>query len=228
MRTVYIVDDDDIVRQYLSAVLSAAHLPCRAVESAEVFLEEYDLRQPGCLLLDVEMPGMSGLELQRQLHRRGATLPVLFITGHGEVPMAVEALFDGAFGFLQKPVATETLLAQVLQALEHDATTRAERLERDRIQRRFDSLTVREREVLRLMMEGHSNKSMANDLLLSCRTVELYRARVMEKTGADSLARLVRMSIEASTLPPTARRRPLAHRLSARDDPRSRPPSLRK
>jgi two-component system, LuxR family, response regulator FixJ len=210
MRIVYIVDDDDITRKYLSAVLSAAQLICRTLESAEAFLLEYDPRQPGCLLLDVQMPGMTGLELQRQLNRRGAAIPVIFITGHGEIPMVVEALSEGAFGFLQKPVATETLLAQVHKGLEYDASNRAELLEREQILRRFESLTPRERDVLRLMMEGRSNKAMAGDLLLSQRTVELYRARVMEKTGSRSLAQLVRMALDLHILPPT-RQRPPAH-----------------
>lgn len=210
MRIVYIVDDDDITRKYLSAVLSAVQLNCHALESAEAFLVEYDPQQPGCLLLDVQMPGMTGLELQRRLNRRGAAIPVIFITGHGEIPMVVEALSEGAFGFLQKPVATDTLLAQVRKALEHDATNRAELLEHEQILQRFESLTPRERDVLRLMMEGRSNKAMAGDLLLSQRTVELYRARVMEKTGSRSLAQLVRMALDLQILSP-ARQQPPAH-----------------
>jgi len=202
MRIVYIVDDDHITRKYLSAVLSAVQLSCRTLKSAEAFLLEYDPQQPGCLLLDVRMPGMTGLELQRQLNQRGAAIPVIFITGHGEIPMVVEALSEGAFGFLQKPVAAETLLAQVHKALEHDATNRAELLEHEQILRRFESLTPRERDVLSLMMEGRSNKTMAGELLLSQRTVELYRARVMEKTGSRSLAQLVRMAVDLQTLPP--------------------------
>jgi two-component system, LuxR family, response regulator FixJ len=183
-------------------VLSAVQLSCRTLKSAEAFLLEYDPQQPGCLLLDVRMPGMTGLELQRQLNQRGAAIPVIFITGHGEIPMVVEALSEGAFGFLQKPVAAETLLAQVHKALEHDATNRAELLEHEQILRRFESLTPRERDVLSLMMEGRSNKTMAGELLLSQRTVELYRARVMEKTGSRSLAQLVRMAVDLQTLPP--------------------------
>jgi two-component system response regulator FixJ len=202
MRIIYIVDDDDITRKYFSAVLTAVQFSCRTLESAEAFLLEYDPQQPGCLLLDVQMSGMTGLELQRQLNRRGAAIPVIFITGHGEIPMVVEALSEGAFGFLQKPVATETLLAQVHKALDHDASNRAERLEHEQILRRFESLTPRERDILRMMMEGRSNKVMAGDLLLSQRTVELHRARVMEKTGSHSLAQLVRMALDLRTPPP--------------------------
>src|ERR1700744_2505569 len=210
MQIIYIVDDDEITRNYFSAVLSAAHRTCRCVESAESFFSEYEPRQPGCLLLDMEMPGMTGLELQRQLNRSGAVIPVIFITGHAEVPMAVEAMTHGAFGFLQKPVAIDTLLAQVQKALDHDAAHRADLLQREQILRRFESLTPRERDVLKLMMAGHSNKAMASDLLLSQRTVELYRARVMEKTGSRSLAQLVRMAMDAQMLP-SSLPRPPAH-----------------
>ena len=207
---IYIVDDDDITRNYFSAVLSAAHRTCHCVESAESFLVEYEPRQPGCLLLDVEMPGMSGLELQRQLNRNGAVIPVIFVSGHAEVPMAVEAMSQGAFGFLQKPVATDTLLNQVQKALDHDAANRIDLLEREQIMHRFESLTPRERDVLMLMMAGHSNKAMASDLVLSQRTIELYRARVMEKTGSRSLAQLVRMAMELQIVP-SSRPRPPAH-----------------
>jgi two-component system response regulator FixJ len=206
-QVVYIVDDDDLTRDYFSTVLSAAQRTCRSVESAESFLRAYDPQQPGCLLLDVHMPGMTGLELQQQLNRRGAAIPVIFITGDAKVPMVVEALSQGAFGFLQKPVATETLLAQVQKALDYDALNRAELLERERILQRFESLTPREHDVLKLMMAGHSNKAMAGDLHLSQRTVELYRARVMEKTGSRSLAQLVCMAMEVQIVPPAWQRR---------------------
>jgi FixJ family two-component response regulator len=209
MQIVYIVDDDDSTRNYLSAVLTTAQLHCHTVESAAAFLLEYDPQQPGCLLLDVQMPGMSGLELQRQLNRRGAVIPVIFITGHGEIPMVVEALSHGAFGFLQKPVATETLLGQVREALEHDVFNRAELLQREQILRRFESLTPREHDVLELMMAGIPNKAMAGHLLLSQRTVELYRARVMRKTGSRSLAQLVRMVMEVRAVPQSQRRPPV-------------------
>ena len=130
-QVVYIVDDDDLTRDYFSAVLSEARLTCRTVESAEAFLLAYDPQQPGCLLLDVRMPGMTGLELQQQLNRRGAALPVIFLTAHAEVPMVVEALSQGAFGFLQKSVSTEALLAQVRKALDYDALNREDLLERE-------------------------------------------------------------------------------------------------
>ena len=151
---------------------------------------------------------MTGLQLQEQLNRSGAVIPVIFITGHGEVPMVVEAMSRGAFGFLQKPVAAEHPPSPGPRGSRADATNRAELLEREQILRRFESLTPREHDVLRLMMAGHSNKAMASDLLLSQRTVELYRARVMEKTGSRSLAQLVRMAMELQIIPPAGQRRP--------------------
>lgn len=194
--TVHIVDDDDVTRRYFSAILTGEELHCSMVESAQAFLAAYDPNQPGCLLLDVQMPGMTGLELQQQLNLRGAVIPVIFISGHAQVPTAVEALMQGAFGFLQKPVVAETLLTHVRKAIEHDAANRAELRARERLIQRFHSLTRRERDVLTLLMAGRSNKVMASDLSLSQRTVELYRARVMDKTGARSLAQLVRMAME--------------------------------
>jgi len=199
--TVYIVDDDDVTRRYFCAALGAEALQCLPLESAEAFLQAYDPQQPGCLLLDIQMPGMTGLELQHQLNLRDAVLPIIFVSGHAQVPTAVEALLQGAFGFLQKPVSAETLLFHVHKAVARDASHRAELRERHRIIQRFHSLTPREREVLTMLMAGRSNKVMASDLSLSQRTVELYRARVMEKTGARSLAQLVRMALEVEVVP---------------------------
>jgi len=202
---VYIVDDDEASRAYFSTALSSANLTCRTVESAQLFLDAYDPQQPGCVLLDVQMPGMTGLELQQQLNVRGAIIPVIFISGFAEVPIAVEALQQGAFGFLQKPLSRETLLTHVRKALDHDSANRAELQERERMVQRFHALTPREREVLLLLVEGRSNKLMANQMQLSQRTIELYRARVMEKTGSRSLAQLVRMAMELQVIPPASR-----------------------
>jgi len=207
---VYIVDDDEATRAYFSAALSSANLTCRTVESAQMFLDAYDPQQPGCVLLDVQMPGMTGLELQQQLNMRGAIIPVIFISGFAEVPIAVEALQQGAFGFLQKPLSRDTLLAHVRKALEHDSANRAELQERERMIQRFHALTPREREVLLLLVEGRSNKLMANQMQLSQRTIELYRARVMEKTGSRSLAQLVRMAMELQVIP-ASRPSPATH-----------------
>jgi two-component system response regulator FixJ len=194
--TIYIVDDDEGVRNSLRFLLKSVGHVCQTLASANEFLETYQPKQPGCLILDVRMPGMSGLELQQQLNLRGAIIPVIFITGHGDVPMAVEAMQHGASDFLQKPFRDQDLLDRIQRALERDARNRAALTEHERIRASFDSLTPREREVLALMTRGKSNKVMAAELGVSQRTVEIHRARVMDKTGAASLAQLVRMAID--------------------------------
>jgi two-component system, LuxR family, response regulator FixJ len=193
---VFIVDDDEAVRNSLRLLVKSVGLAAVPAESAQEFLATYDPGDPGCLILDVRMPGMSGIELQQQLNLRGAVIPVIFITGHGDIPMAVEAMQQGAFDFLQKPFRDQDLIDRVQRALERDRANRAELLERARIRERRDSLTPREREVLELVASGKPNKVMAADLGLSQRTVEIHRARVMEKMGASSLAQLVRMVLD--------------------------------
>lgn len=194
--TVYIVDDDDAIRSALRLLLKSVGLAAATVASAQEFLATYDPQQPGCLILDVRMPGMSGLELQQQLNLRGAIIPVIFITGHGDVPMAVEAMQQGAFDFLQKPFRDQDLIDRIQRALAKDQTGRGELRERARIKERLETLTAREREVLDLVTSGKPNKIMAADLGVSQRTVEIHRARVMEKMGASSLAQLVRMVLD--------------------------------
>jgi FixJ family two-component response regulator len=192
---VYIVDDDAATRRFFEAVLVAAGLQTRKVKSAAAFLQLYDPEQPGCLLLDVQMPGMTGPELQHQLNVSGAVIPVIFVSAHGDVPTAVQSMARGAFDFLQKPLSHELLRERVNEALRYDRDNRAALQERDNIERRFNSLTARERDVLSLLISGSSNKAMAADLRLSQRTIELYRARVMEKTQSRSLAQLIRMAL---------------------------------
>ena len=194
--TVFVVDDDESVRGSLRFLLRSAGLESRAYGSAPEFLAAYDPGQPGCLVLDVRMPGMSGLELQQELNLRGAVIPVIFITGHGDIPMAVEAMQHGAHDFLQKPFRDEDLIARVQRALASDAKARTALEEHNAIRTRLDSLTPREREVLALMARGKPNKIMAHELGVSQRTVEIHRARVMEKSGASSLAELVRMVMD--------------------------------
>ncbi|MBV8145028.1 MAG: response regulator transcription factor [Gammaproteobacteria bacterium] len=194
--TVFVVDDDEGVRNSLRFLLKSVGLTTRALASASEFLEAYKHNQPGCLVLDVRMPGMSGMELQQQLNLRGATLPVIFITGHGDIPMAVEAMQHGAFDFLQKPFRDQDLIDRIQRALERDARNRTALTQHARIRERLESLTPREREVLTLMTLGKPNKVMAAELGVSQRTVEIHRARVMEKSGADSLAHLVRMVMD--------------------------------
>jgi two-component system, LuxR family, response regulator FixJ len=199
--TVFVVDDDEAVRNSLRFLLKSVGLPTQTLPSATEFLATYQPSQPGCLVLDVRMPAMSGLELQQQLNLRGATIPVIFITGHGDIPMAVEAMQHGAFDFLQKPFRDQDLIDRIQKALAKDAKTRAALKEHERIHRRFESLTPREREVLALMTQGKPNKVMAADLGVSQRTVEIHRARVMEKSGAASLAQLVRMVMDLAPQP---------------------------
>jgi two-component system response regulator FixJ len=194
--TVFVVDDDESVRGSLRFLLRSAALESRAFASAAEFLAAYDPAQPGCLVLDVRMPGMSGLELQQELNLRGAIIPVIFITGHGDIPMAVEAMQHGAHDFLQKPFRDEDLIERVRRALDKDAKARASLEEHKAIRARLESLTPREREVLALMASGKPNKIMAHELGVSQRTVEIHRARVMEKSGASSLAELVRMVMD--------------------------------
>jgi FixJ family two-component response regulator len=190
------VDDDEAVRSSTKLLLKSVGLPALTYSSAQEFLDNYDPLQPGCVVLDVRMPLMSGLELQQLLNIRGAIIPVIFITGHGDIPMAVEAMQHGAFDFLQKPFRDQDLLDRVQRALEKDRVNRLQLREKTRIQERRDSLTPREREILELMTRGKPNKVMAADLGVSQRTVEIHRARVMEKMGASSLAQLVRMVMD--------------------------------
>jgi FixJ family two-component response regulator len=190
--TVFIVDDDFAARSSLRMLLKSLGFVTLAYDCAAAFLEAYDASQPGCLLLDVRMPGMSGLELQQRLSLEGKSIPVIFITGHGDVPMAVEAMQRGAMDFLQKPFEDHELLVRVQRALARDKDNRARLKGLDDAQERLISLTPREREVLDLVVGGTPNKVMAFRLGISQRTVEIHRARVMEKMCAGSLAQLVR------------------------------------
>lgn len=196
---VFIVDDDDAVRASLGFLLKSVGIAATPLASAQAFLTAYDPLQPGCLLLDIRMPGMSGLELQQQLNLRGAINPVIFITGHGDVPMAVAAMKDGAFDFVQKPFRDQDLVDRVQRALARDQENRVVLSQYSKIRTRLESLTPREREVLELMTCGNSNKVMVADLGISQRTVEIHRARVMEKMEARSLAHAVRMMMDLNS-----------------------------
>jgi two-component system, LuxR family, response regulator FixJ len=199
---VFIVEDDAALGRFYQTALVAAGLNVRPLQSAQEFLRIYSPEQPGCLLLDVQLPDLSGLDLQRRLNQQGATIPVLFVSGHGNIAMAVQAMREGAFGFLEKPVAHQVLVQQVQEALAMDAQLRgAVRAQADTAER-LRSLTVRERDVLARLMDGSSNKVIANELRLSQRTVELHRARIMKKMGSRSTAQLVRMAIDAGFTPP--------------------------
>jgi two-component system response regulator FixJ len=195
--TVFVVDDDEGVRSSIRLLLKSVGIAATPMASALEFLDAFDPAQPGCLVLDIRMPGMNGLELQQQLNLRGAVIPVLFITGHGDVPMAVEAMQQGAFDFLQKPFRDQELIDRIQKALERDHEARATLAQHGQIREKLESLTAREREVLQLLTQGKQNKVMAAELGISQRTVEIHRAHVMDKLGARSLAQLVRMVLDA-------------------------------
>lgn len=195
--TVFVVDDDAGVRASIRLLLKSVGLAAVPMASAQEFLAAYDPGQPGCLVLDIRMPGMSGLELQQHLTLQGAIIPVLFMTGHGDVPMAVAAMQQGAFDFLQKPFRDQDLIDRIQKALARDQQNREMLRHQEQIRRRLDALTAREQQVLHLLTQGTQNKVMAAQLGISQRTVEIHRAHVMEKLGAHSVAQLVRMVMDA-------------------------------
>jgi FixJ family two-component response regulator len=195
--TVFVVDDDQAMRHSLKWLIESVGLRVRAFGSAEEFLQTYYPGQAGCLLLDVRMPGMSGLDLQAYLAREEIALPVIIITGHGDVPMAVRAMQAGAMDFIEKPFKDDDLLASIRAALAADEKGRGERLIRAEIATRLAELTPREHEVMDMVTGGKSNKDIAAALGVSAKTVEAHRARVMDKMRADSLADLVRMALIA-------------------------------
>jgi FixJ family two-component response regulator len=196
--TVFIVDDDDAVRDSLRLLVKSLKVRAETFSSAVQFLDKYDPKRPGCLVLDIRMPGMSGLELQKRLHEAGATIPIIFITGHGDVPMAVHAMQAGAIDFIQKPFRDQDLIDRIQQAVAQDGRMRATLADRSAIRQRLTSLTPREDQVMRMVVEGKANKVVAFDLGLSERTVEIHRSRVMSKMHADSLAQLVQMVMRAN------------------------------
>ena len=195
--TVFIVDDDAAIRHAMRALLDSVNLPCEIFASADEFLDKVADRRPGCLVLDIRMPGLGGLERQQELNRRGTRTPIIFITGHGDVPMAVEAMQNGALDFIQKPFRDQDLLDRVTDALKTDRQRRDEEQHQSDVAGRIDTLTNREREVFDLVVTGKPNKVIAYELGVSQRTVEIHRSRVMEKMQARSLADLVRMHLFA-------------------------------
>ncbi len=195
-QTVFVVDDDDAVRDSLGMLLRSVELPVETFDSGLAFLERYRPNLIGCLVLDIRMPKMSGLELQQKLREAGSRLPVIFITGHGDIPMAVQAIKEGAADFIQKPFRHQDLLDRIHSALVEDNRLRSADAQRETLAARYDSLTEREREVMLMVVAGKANKVIAIDLNLSQRTVEIHRARVMEKMQARSLADLVKMAID--------------------------------
>ena len=200
-QVVHVIDDDTDVRQSLAFLLSTAGLAVRVHESAVAFLKALPDAQQGCVVTDIRMPQMDGLELQRRLAELKTGFPVIVMTGHGDVPMAVEAMKAGAVDFIEKPFDDEVLLSAIRSALDRH-TRNSEREERQAaVHKRFGALSDREREVLRGLVAGKANKVIAYDLGISARTVEVYRANVMTKMQADSLSGLVRMILTANLNP---------------------------
>lgn len=195
--TVFVVDDDQAMRNSLKWLIESVGMQVETFDSAQAFLDAYYPARGGCLLVDVRMPGMSGLELQAYLTRREIGIPVIIITGHGDVSMAVKAMKVGAVDFIEKPFDDEELLNSIRNALQHDQKQRALRAQRNDIAARVAELTPREHEVMILVTDGKSNKEIAAELGVSAKTVEVHRARMMDKMRADSLAELVRMALLA-------------------------------
>jgi RNA polymerase sigma factor (sigma-70 family) len=193
--TVFVVDDDEAVRSALKLLMKSVGLECELYASAGDFLRAYDPDRHGCLVLDVRMSGMNGVELQEELAKMRAMIPIIFISGHGNIEMAVRTIHAGAVDFIEKPFKDQDLLDRIQESLDLDRENRERFTKREEILARVRSLTAREREVMDLVVDGAPNKAIAQDLGISERTVEIHRARVMQKTGAGSLAQLVRMVV---------------------------------
>ncbi len=199
---VFIVDDDEAVRDAIGMLLETVDIPYVAYPDALSFLEQADLNNVNCLVLDIRMPGMSGLELQEKLAAMKVELPIVFITGHGDIPMAVEAMRRGAVDFLRKPFRDQELLDRIQEALSRDAQHRDQAADSDQLKSRIADLTPRELEVFRRVAKGQANKVIAIELGISERTVEIHRSNVMQKTSSRSLADLVRLLIKLEELEP--------------------------
>ena len=195
--TVFVVDDDEDVRESLSLLIEMVGLKVQMYGSAQHFLADYDPAQAGCLVLDVRMPGMSGLELQSKLAAEGVGLPIIIITGYGDVPMAVDALRMGAVNFIEKPFRDQVLLDSVQKAIEIDVQSRLEQCEQADIETKLSLLTPREQQILDLLVTGKSSKMIAYELGISQKTVSFHRAHILEKVGVDSVLELARLSQKA-------------------------------
>ncbi len=196
---VHIVDDDRAVRDSLSFLMKSVGFESMAYDSAEAFLDKADLNRPGCLIVDIRMQGMSGLELQQLLNERSSKLPVIIITGHGDVPMAVQAMKAGAVDFLEKPYDNQLLIARIRQCLQQISKEQDKENRVAKAKSRLAQLTPRELEVMKLLVAGKHNKAIADDLDISVRTAEAHRAKVMKKLHAESLSDIVRVALLMQT-----------------------------
>lgn len=198
-QTVYIVDDDEGVREALKLLLETVHQDYQTYASPVDFLASYDDQKTGCLVLDIRMPEMSGLILQKKLKELNSTLPIIFITGHGDIPMAVDAMREGALNFIRKPFREHELLDCINQALQMDAGNHAEQDEKQKCINLIATLTEREREIFNRVSNGDANKVISSDLGISQRTVEVHRSKLMKKLKVNNLAQLVRIKIQSES-----------------------------
>jgi len=191
--TIFIVDDDPEMCNSLQRLFESVNLPTQTYLTADEFLGAYNPQSPGCLILDIRMPGMSGMELQEKLQADGIEIPIIVITAHGDIPMAVQAMKNGAIDFIEKPFRAQPLLDRVQQALEDDARKRWARAEREALNDQLQKLTKREREIMELLVTGKSSKEIANQLSISRNTVDIHRAHIMQKMGIETITELVIM-----------------------------------
>ena len=198
--TAYVVDDDEAIRTLWRWLMESNGIPVRTFATAVEFIECYEQNAPGCLVLDLRLPGMSGLELQEHLKQRGVEIPIVFVTGHGDIATAVTAIKGGAVDFIQKPFSYREVLSIIEKAFQRDAGNREKRARQALIASRIAALTERERDVLQRVIEGKQNKVIAGELDISVKTVEFHRSRLMEKMGVDSVAELVQLTLGFSLM----------------------------
>jgi FixJ family two-component response regulator len=201
--TVFVVDDDALVRRSMERLIRMAGFKVQTFESAQDFLDYHPLEGPACLVLDVRLPGLSGLDLQRELSQSGKQIPIVFLTGHGDIPMSVRAVKAGAVEFLTKPVKQRILLEAIQAAVEQGRASCQARAATENLRARYERLTPREREVMRLVVTGLLNKQMADELNAAERTIKFHRSHLMQKMGAESVADLVRMAEKLGVSPRT-------------------------